>query len=87
MSEAIISALGVVFAAFCVWLTVRIVNRRERWAKRMAVLLVLLVGYPLSFAPAIWIHPYLPDPAQDVVRWIYEPLHWLVVMLFGVGNG
>jgi hypothetical protein len=24
----------VAFAAFCVWLGVRIVNRRERWAKR-----------------------------------------------------
>ena len=25
--------LAVAFAAFCVWLVVRIVNRRERWAK------------------------------------------------------
>ena len=41
---------GVASAAFCVWLTVRIVNRQERWAKRTAVSLVLLlVGYsPIS---------------------------------------
>ena len=28
-----LSTLAVAFAALCVWLTVRIVNRRERWAK------------------------------------------------------
>jgi hypothetical protein len=29
----VLSIFGVSFAAFCVWLTVRIVNRKERWAK------------------------------------------------------
>ena len=33
---------AVVFAAFCVWLTVRIINRRERWAKWTAVALIVL---------------------------------------------
>ena len=28
-----LSIFGVTFAAFCVWLTVRIISRRERWAK------------------------------------------------------
>lgn len=28
--------LGVAFAAFCGWLAVRIINRRERWAVRLA---------------------------------------------------
>ncbi len=56
MSEAILPALGVVFAAFVVWLTVRIVNRRERWAKRTALaFVVVLVLYPLSMGPAYWI--------------------------------
>jgi len=49
--------LGVACAAFCIWLAVRIVNRRERWAKWTAV--GLLVGLPLmyvgSFGPACWI--------------------------------
>jgi hypothetical protein len=27
----LLSILSVAFAAFCVWLIVRIVNRRERW--------------------------------------------------------
>ena len=39
--------LAVAFAAFCVWLTVRIVNRRERWAKwtAAATLLMAAIGY------------------------------------------
>src|SRR5436190_19003952 len=49
-----LSILGVVFTAFCVWLTVRIVNRRERWAKW--TLAALVVGLPVlyiaSFGPA-----------------------------------
>ena len=48
----LLPVLGVVFTAFCVWLGVRIVIRRERWAKRMALGLVVLLAYPLSFGPA-----------------------------------
>lgn len=49
-------ALAVAFAAFCVWLGVRIVNRRERWAKWMAAVVVALpVLYVLSFGPACWL--------------------------------
>ena len=45
----LLATWGVAFAAFCVWLSVRIINRRERRAKRTAVaLVVLLVGYPLN---------------------------------------
>ncbi len=33
----ILGFLGVGLAAFCVWLTVRIVNRRERWAVDTAI--------------------------------------------------
>ncbi len=44
--------MGVAFAAFCVWLTVRIVNRRERWAKWIAIAMVLTtVLYVLSSGP------------------------------------
>ena len=52
-----LAVTGVAFAAFCVWLTVRIVNRRERWAKWL--LASLLFGFPLlyvaSFGPACWL--------------------------------
>ena len=54
MSEAIFAALCVAFAAFAVWLTVRIINRRERWAKRAAVGLVVLAMYPLGVGPFYW---------------------------------
>ena len=50
--SVLLPALGVAFAAFCVWLGVRIINRREWWAKRTAVgLVVALVLYPLSIGP------------------------------------
>ena len=46
----------IAFAAFCVWLGVRIVNRRERWAKRTAIVIVLLLSlYVLSSGPTRWI--------------------------------
>ena len=51
------SIVGVAFAAVCVWLTVRIANRRERWAKW--TLAAALLGFPLlylaSFGPVCWI--------------------------------
>src|SRR5437868_6452046 len=46
--------LAVAVAAFCVWLTVRIVNRRERWAKWTLAAAALPVLYVLSFGPACW---------------------------------
>jgi hypothetical protein len=52
----ILPALAVAFAAFCVWLAVRIFNRRERWAKRttVAVVAALPILYLASFGPACW---------------------------------
>jgi hypothetical protein len=52
----LLPALGVAFAAFCVWLRVRIVNRREPWAKRtLAVMLGVPLLYILSLGPACWL--------------------------------
>jgi hypothetical protein len=49
-------ALAVAFAALCIWLAVRIINRRERWAKwTLAAIVGLPVLYVLSFGPACWI--------------------------------
>ncbi len=63
----VLLVLCVAFAAGCVWLTVRIVNRRERWAKRTAVALACLpILYALSFGPACWIAatPWVPGRAD-----------------------
>ena len=52
-----LAAFGLSFAALCVWLTVRIVNRRERWAKWTLAILVLFtiaIAYPLSYGPWLW---------------------------------
>ena len=76
----LLPTLAVAFAAFCVWLMVRIVNRRERWAKWTAVgLVIALVAYPLSIGPAIWLmdHQVLPSWAIDALRCSYLPLDWL----------
>lgn len=50
----VLLSLGVAFAAFCIWLTVRIVNRRERWAMRLALMSVVavLTWYALTVGPS-----------------------------------
>lgn len=51
-----LSIVSVAFAAFAVWLTVRIINRREKWAKWTgAILATLPVLYVLSFGPVCWL--------------------------------
>jgi hypothetical protein len=56
-SELIALVFGVVFAAGCLWLTVRIINRREEWARWTAIgiALTMFVGYPLSLFPILWL--------------------------------
>ena len=75
----LLPALAIAFTAFGVWLTVRIVNRRERWAKwtGASVVVLALIGYPLSIGPMFWLfeHEMLPEWAQDTP--IYEPLGWI----------
>lgn len=51
----LLPTLAIAFAAFCVWLAVRIFNRRERWAKwTLAATLASPVLYVASFGPACW---------------------------------
>src|SRR5579872_4455612 len=47
--------LTVGFIAACIWLPVRIANRRERWAACMLVMVISPpLVYILSFGPACW---------------------------------
>jgi hypothetical protein len=70
-------ALAIAFAAFCVWLAVRVINRRERWAKwTFATVVVPTILYFGSFGPVCWLceNQYAPDR----IAWIfYRPLAWL----------
>jgi hypothetical protein len=78
----ILAALGVAFAAFCVWLTVRVVNRKDRWAKWTAAWLAvaLIAGYPLSVGPALWMEGrgWFSDEQLRVGEQFYMPLTWLL---------
>jgi hypothetical protein len=77
----VLSVIGVAFAAFCVWLTVRIVNRRERWAKWTAggLAVCLPVLYVLGIGPAIWLYQrkLMPDSVATEIEQFYLPLAWL----------
>lgn len=55
---------GIAFTAFSVWLAIRIINRRERWAKRTAIGLAvgIFLLYPLSEGPATFAWAYLGEP-------------------------
>src|SRR5262249_13363963 len=51
-----LAIFGVSFAAICIWLTVRIINRRERWAQwTLAMVIGVPVIYVASFGPAFWL--------------------------------
>ena len=72
-----LSNLGVAFAAFCVWLTVRLVNRRERWAKWTAAAAVgMPLLYLLSVGPVAWMGDFYPEWLGDALDAFYSPLAW-----------
>jgi hypothetical protein len=78
----LLPALAFAFAAFCVWLTVLIVNRRERCAKWTLVAVALSL-YPLSFGPIWWLASRGPFQAKGLARVVYRPLIWSAVNFKG----
>ena len=83
----LIPALFAAFAAFCIWLAVRIVNRRERWAKwTSAVVAVMVIFYPLSVGPAsgLFAHHILSEQMMPTFKIIYAPLQ--LVIQWGVDS-
>jgi hypothetical protein len=73
----VLSALGAAFAGFCVWLAVRVYNRGERWAKWTAVAVVIVMLYPMSVGPVLWmdLHGVTPAWSHDIP--LYQPVQWL----------
>jgi hypothetical protein len=75
----LLAIVGVAFAAFCVWLGVRIVNRRERWAKwTLATDIGLPILYVASFGPACWLCEK-GALSPETARAVFRPITWLVV--------
>jgi|SRR5579863_385320 len=77
----LLPTLAVAFAAFCVWLTVRIVNRKERWAKRTLGLAIDLPDlYLASFGAACWFAEESCSTHGDVMCCVphaYWPVGWM----------
>src|SRR5436190_24023387 len=73
----LLSLLAVAFAAVGVWLVVRIINRREKWAKwtLAGTLIGLPLLYVMSFGPACWIANRY-RPLRGVVKSIFSPAAW-----------
>lgn len=84
VENLILPSLCVVFASIVTWLTVRIVNRRERWAKWTAVglLVVLPLAYIAGFGPACWIAatPRVAGRSDEPRIWmrVYFPIGALI---------
>jgi hypothetical protein len=72
----VLSCLAVAFAAFCIWLTVRIVNRRERRAKwTLAVVVGVPALYVASFGPACWLVSTCEGKGSEhYFRQFYRPI-------------
>ena len=73
----ILSTPAVACGAFCVWLGVRIINRRERWAKWSLVGMSAIPAlYVLSYAPAVFVVTIIgqPDWATEQFYGFYSPI-------------
>ena len=75
--SGILPTLAIAFAAFYVWLAVRIINRKERWAKWTAAVLAFPTIYILSIGPVLWmdLHGVTPAWFHDVP--LYWPVQWV----------
>jgi hypothetical protein len=79
--SVLVAVLGLWFTAFYIWLVVRIINRQERWAKRLAMsLATLLVGWALSSAPiaGLEMRGVLPHSLKPAIEFVYLPI-WLAL--------
>ena len=76
MSGTILIVAGVAFVATCIWLMVRIINRRERWSKwTLAIVVGVPVLYSAAFGPACWITSRTDCGAAELAI-AYKPITW-----------
>jgi hypothetical protein len=84
MAEAIWAVLCMAFAAIAVWLSVRVFNRRERWAKwTLAVVACVPVLYVASFGPACWLtsraYVYGEPVVTNRAMFVYFPIGKMIL--------
>jgi hypothetical protein len=67
-------ALGFALAALCIWPLIRLVNRRERWAKwTLATVIGLPVLYVASFGPVCWVNERF-GVGTNAIAVVYDPI-------------
>ena len=76
VKDAVFTALGTIFAAWIIWLTVRIANSRDRRAIRTVIIVMLVLAYPLSMGPMVWLgeHGYLPRSMERAFNLVLLPV-------------
>jgi hypothetical protein len=86
--DTVLAVSAVVLAAFCIWLAVRIVNRRRmsRWMMWAAALAAAGLAYPLSFGPACRLVEEGVMPYSHVER-AYQPCVRIAIRDFLAGDG
>jgi len=86
----LLPALGVIFAALVAWLSVRIINRREKWAKwTLATAVLLLILYPFSIGPAYLLAMRIRSRPGPDLKWpmtVFETAYAPVIRLAGDTN-
>jgi len=88
VNEIILIVVGVSFTALCVWLSVRIMNRRERWTRwTLALVLSAPAFYLASFGPVCWWMGTIVEEVEGGPRFgnnatyvskLYWPIGWTV---------
>ena len=73
--EIVSAILLVVWAVFCVWLVVRVINRRQRWAKwTLGTVLAVPVVYAASYGPWMWYATAIKHDPKMMWPAFYRPL-------------
>jgi hypothetical protein len=73
----VVPTLAVAFAAVCVWLGVRVYNRRERWAKwTLGAVVGLPILYALSFGLACRVASCRFDADRGAHQWRIPTFYW-----------
>ena len=78
-AEIVVAVIGAAFAAFSIFLIIRIISQRRRpgWPFWATAFLAALVAYPLSLGPVTWLfwHDQLPDWADGPLDYLHKPLY------------